>query len=62
MIKKNSNTSRSGSRTRSTCETEKKIVTNICFCFWSVWPLNHTCGHSIGIWESTKRILGLGNL
>jgi len=55
MIKKNSNTS------RSTCETEKKIVTNISFCFWSVWLFNYTCGHSLGIWERTKRTLGLGN-
>ena len=31
LIKKNSNTPMS--RTRSKCETKKKIVTNISFCF-----------------------------
>ena len=57
MIKKNNNTpkSRSGSK-RDT--KEKKIVTYIRFCFWSVWIFNHTCGHSLGIEASTKRLFG----
>ena len=60
MIKKNSNTLRSW--TKSKCETKEKIIIDISFYFWSVWFFNHTHGYFFGIGASTKRSLELGNL
>ena len=68
MIKKNTNTPKS--RTRSNVKQRKKMVTNIIFYFWSVWffffffnnhvwLFNYTCDHFLGIWASTKKLLGL---
>ena len=55
MIKKNSNTPKSMSRSKCDTEEKKKIVTYIRFCFWNVWIFNHTYGHSLGIGVGTKR-------
>ena len=60
MIKKNSNTYKSRYGKRET--KKKKIVTDIRFCFRSVWIFNHTSGHSLGIGVSTKRLFGLKKL
>ena len=47
MIKKDSNTLGVGLRVN--VKLRKKKVTNIGFCFWSIWLFNHTRGHSLGI-------------
>ena len=60
MIKKNSNTH--NSRTRSKCETKNRNSIWDKVCFWSVWFFNHTHGHFFGIGVSTKRLIGVGNL
>ena len=54
MIKKNTKTPRSNTRSKHESK-KKKIVTDIGFYFWSVWLFNLICGHSLGIKKKTLK-------
>ena len=58
MIKMYSNTPKSRSRVNIKLRKINSNLYNILF-LKCIWIFNHTCGYSLGIGASTKRLFGL---